>query len=628
MKEIVLIAPNEELRVVAEDVINSNNLNVGLALGNLSNGVELAKKVEKSGTKILIARGGTYQEIKKAVNIPVVEIQVNAYDILRAFKNLKNYKGPIGMIGYENVVFGAEIISEILGLNIVTVNYSNEDEIPRKVYDLAINGIKEFVGDTIGIDIVKNMGIEGHLILSGKEAIYDATKEAYRILKITNEERTKTERFRIILDLMKEGIIAIDENGIITLFNSMAEKIFHIRKEEVLNKSISKLTVSKKMLNILEKGIEEIGEIQYIENGDVIASNHVPMIIDSKVVGTISSFQDITNIQKIERKFREDLNKKGLTAKYKFDNIIHDSLIMQENIHNAKMFSKYDTATVLIQGETGTGKELFAQSIHNESPRGNRPFVAINCAALPESLLESELFGYEDGAFTGAKKGGKMGLFELAHTGTIFLDEIGDMPISLQTRLLRVIQEKEVMRIGGDQVIPIDVRIIASTNKNLIDAVESNKFRADLYYRLNVLTLYIPPLRDRRGDILSLANIFLDKYSLELNKEINGIEEDARDLLLNLEYKGNVRELKGIIERAVVICSSNMITQGDLGVNDLGMHKVKEYYDFSSLTMKEIELHVIKEVLRKCNNNIKEAAKILDVDRTTIWRKKKIIENM
>ena len=378
---------------------------------------------------------------------------------------------------------------------------------------------------------------------------------------------------------------------------------------------------------VLESGIEEIGEIQHIGSGNVLATNHVPMIIDSKVVGAVSSFQDITKIQEIEWKFREDLSKKGLVAKYKFDNIIHESLSMCEVVQHAKIFSKFDTATVLIQGETGTGKELFAQSIHNESPRSNMPFVAINCAALPENLLESELFGYEEGAFTGAKKGGKMGLFELAHTGTIFLDEIGDMPISLQTRLLRIIQEKEVMRIGGNKVIPIDVRIIASTNCNLLAAVEDKKFRSDLYYRLKVLTLYIPPLCERKDDILTLANTFISKYSLELNKEINGLEEDAKDLLLHLEYKGNVRELKGIIERAIVICNGSNITLEDLGIHNKYMHKSNNYCDFNSLTMKEIELHVIKEVLSKCNNNINEAAKILDIDRTTIWRKKKLMEN-
>ena len=249
MNDIVLIAPNEELRMVAEDVINDNELNIGLILGNLSDGVETAKQVEKAGTKVIITRGGTYQEIKKTVDIPVIEIQVNAYDILRAFKNLIGYKEPIGMIGYENVVFGSEVISEILDLNIVALNYSNEDEIPRKVYELAINGIKQFVGDTIGINIVNEMGIEGHLILSGKEAIYDAIKDAQRILNITNDERTKTERFRIILDLMKEGIVAIDDKGIITLFNNMAEKIFGIRKEEVLYKSINRLPIGIRKRN-------------------------------------------------------------------------------------------------------------------------------------------------------------------------------------------------------------------------------------------------------------------------------------------------------------------------------------------------------------------------------------------
>jgi transcriptional regulator with PAS, ATPase and Fis domain len=297
---------------------------------------------------------------------------------------------------------------------------------------------------------------------------------------------------------------------------------------------------------------------------------------------------------------------------------------MEDLICRARKYAELDSTTVLILGETGTGKELFAHSIHNESPRAKGPFVAINCAALPENLLESELFGYAEGAFTGARRGGKIGLFEMAHMGTIFLDEIGDMPLNLQSRLLRVIQEKEVMRIGDDRVIPVDVRIIASTNRNLEEDIEKGAFRRDLFYRLNVLKLIIPPLRERKEDIPLLVDLFVEKYSARLGKKVRGITQKARDLLMNLDYPGNVRELKGIIERAVAFAESEYIEEADLGISNQAAKQsdaISRDIFKVNFTLKEIEIMAIKEALAKTQNNISGAARLLGVDRTTIWRK-------
>jgi transcriptional regulator with PAS, ATPase and Fis domain len=297
---------------------------------------------------------------------------------------------------------------------------------------------------------------------------------------------------------------------------------------------------------------------------------------------------------------------------------------MEDLICRARKYAELDSTTVLILGETGTGKELFAHSIHNESPRAKGPFVAINCAALPENLLESELFGYAEGAFTGARRGGKIGLFEMAHMGTIFLDEIGDMPLNLQSRLLRVIQEKEVMRIGDDRVIPVDVRIIASTNRNLEEDIEKGAFRRDLFYRLNVLKLIIPPLRERKEDIPLLVDLFVEKYSSRLGKKVNGITQKARDLLMNLDYSGNVRELKGVIERAVAFAESEYIKEADLGISNQAAKQndaISRDIFKGNFTLKEIEIMAIREALAKTRNNISEAARLLGVDRTTIWRK-------
>ncbi|MDK2877405.1 MAG: hypothetical protein PWR06_121 [Thermoanaerobacteraceae bacterium] len=622
MNNILLIAPYEELEKTAKEVIMEHNLQVDVIQGNLSDGSNIAKRAEEKGVEVIISRGGTYQSIKNVVNIPVIEIQVSAFDILRALKDLLGYRGPIGIVGYENVVFGIDTLIDVLGLDLIRVIFKNEEEAPRQVYEVASKGVREFVGDTIGIKTVKSMGFRGRLIESGKEAILSAIYEARRVLKIRRDERARAERFKVIMDFIHDGIIAVDEKGCITIFNKTAGEIFK-KSDNPVGKPVSELLETTKLPEVLKTGEPQLGELQRV--GDVvIATNRVPIIVDGEIKGAVATFQDVTQIQKMEQKIRRELHQKGLVAKYSFKDIIHKSQIMEDLIYRAKKYAELDSTTVLILGETGTGKELFAHSIHNESPRAKGPFVAINCAALPENLLESELFGYAEGAFTGARRGGKIGLFEMAHMGTIFLDEIGDMPLNLQSRLLRVIQEKEVMRIGDDRVIPVDVRIIASTNRNLEEDIEKGTFRRDLFYRLNVLKLIIPPLRERKEDIPLLVDLFVEKYSARLGKKVNGITQKARDLLMNLDYPGNVRELKGIIERAVAFAESEYIEEADLGISNQAAKQndaISRDIFKGNFTLKEIEIMAIREALAKTRNNISGAARLLGVDRTTIWRK-------
>ncbi|AYO31085.1 PAS domain S-box protein [Biomaibacter acetigenes] len=622
MNNILLIAPYEELEKTAKEVVMEHGLQVDVIQGNLSDGSNIAKRAEEKGVEVIISRGGTYQSIKNVVNIPVIEIQVSAFDILRALKDLLDYRGPIGIVGYENVVFGIDTLIDVLGLDLIRVIFKNEEEAPRQVYEVASKGVREFVGDTIGIKTVKSMGFRGRLIESGKEAVLSAIYEARRVLEIRREERARAERFKVIMDFIHDGIIAVDEKGYITIFNKTAGEIFN-KSDNPVGKHVSEVVETTKLPEVLKSGEPQLGELQRVGNV-VIATNRVPIIVDGEVKGAVATFQDVTQIQKMEQKIRRELHQKGLVAKYSFKDIVHKSRIMEDLICRARKYAELDSTTVLILGETGTGKELFAHSIHNESPRAKGPFVAINCAALPENLLESELFGYAEGAFTGARRGGKIGLFEMAHMGTIFLDEIGDMPLNLQSRLLRVIQEKEVMRIGDDRVIPVDVRIIASTNRNLEEDIEKGAFRRDLFYRLNVLKLIIPPLRERKEDIPLLVDLFVEKYSSRLGKKVNGITQKARDLLMNLDYSGNVRELKGVIERAVAFAESEYIKEADLGISNQAAKQndaISRDIFKGNFTLKEIEIMAIREALAKTRNNISEAARLLGVDRTTIWRK-------
>nr|WP_256379855.1 MULTISPECIES: sigma 54-interacting transcriptional regulator [unclassified Brevibacillus] len=308
----------------------------------------------------------------------------------------------------------------------------------------------------------------------------------------------------------------------------------------------------------------------------------------------------------------------GLEAKYRLEDIVGCSQAIREAKAWAASFGKTE-ATVLITGETGTGKELFAQGIHLVSQRSAGPFIAVNCAALPGNLLESELFGYEDGAFTGARRGGKPGLFELAHGGTLFLDEIGELSLPIQALLLRVLQEKKVRRIGGERIVPVDVRIIAATNRDLEQQIASGQFRSDLYYRLNVLTLEIPPLRERKEDIPDLVWSIIHEVGERRDKAIREVDPAIFALLEQHNWPGNVRELRNVVERMVLLCQSDRLDASDA---EFFVSKIQRVRDRPQPGESE-EAMLIRKVLEETKGNRMEAAKILGMDRTTLWRKLK-----
>lgn len=330
----------------------------------------------------------------------------------------------------------------------------------------------------------------------------------------------------------------------------------------------------------------------------------------------------IRNIIAHQKLVKENIYlRQELKRRYQFKDIIGKSRKMQEVLVLVKTVAK-SNSTVLIQGESGTGKELIARAIHSTSPRSKRPFVAVSCAALPETLLESELFGHEKGAFTDAVSLRK-GKFELADKGTLFLDEVGDMSQKTQADLLRVLEEREFTRIGGSEVIKVDVRVISATNKELEKLVKEEKFREDLYYRLNVVGIQVPPLRERKEDIPLLAEHFLTKYSIENKKGIEFIDEDALRLLMRYNWPGNIRELENVIERAIVVAKKDFIGLDELPPSVKG--KPKEALQSSvvdhNLSLQEIEKRHISQVLEATNWNIKEAANTLRIDRTTLYNK-------
>ncbi|WZL72185.1 sigma 54-interacting transcriptional regulator [Clostridiaceae bacterium 35-E11] len=375
-------------------------------------------------------------------------------------------------------------------------------------------------------------------------------------LNSTGEIKNQME---IVLDVVDDGVIVTDTYYQIIHCNQAICKMLNSNEQMLNNTKLYEKTIPITLCRKLRE--EDCLENVLVKSPEVNKSFLITkrkIDVYNRTFGYVMIIKDITEIQNLENQLRKQLLEKGYVAKYHFENIAGKSTVLKECIQKAKKIAQID-APVLIVGESGTGKELFTQSIHNASKRRRKPFVAINCAALPSELLESELFGYEEGAFSGAKKGGKKGLFELAHTGTLFLDEIGDVPINVQVKLLRALQEKEVMRIGGTNIIPIDVRIMAATNQDLKVLIEKGKFRLDLYYRLNVLGLHLPALRDRKEDIKHIIQDILSEIGFKNKK----IAPQVMKLLLDYPWKGNVRELRNCIEYMVYM-GGDVLTKSDL----------------------------------------------------------------
>ena len=433
-----------------------------------------------------------------------------------------------------------------------------------------------------------------------------------------------------IIGEIKEGICAINTDGKVVLWNKFMENRYGIKSEDIVGKDMEvylRGTVSAKVLKTKTRE----SDIYKSDDSDVFGIVDAnPIFINSEFVGVVCTEVDITEAkhlsQKLEKandrlKYLEDEVKN--LSRGSFDNILGRSYKLERAKEVAKRVSK-TTSSIFIFGESGTGKEVFARAIHDYSERKG-PFIPVNCSAIPSELFESEFFGYEAGSFTGANKKGKMGIFELAKHGTVFLDEIADLPLNMQAKLLRVLQEKEVRRIGGEKTIKIDARIISATNKNLQELVEEEKFREDLYYRLNVVEVDLPPLRERKEDILLLVDKFIKEICEQNNKHKLDISKEAIGILQRYTWKGNIRELKNTIENIVVLSRGDTIEKHDIPVHILESTKSDTLDDDFPLDLNkaigQLEIKTIKKALDMAGGNKAKASKILNIPRTTLYYK-------
>lgn len=453
-------------------------------------------------------------------------------------------------------------------------------------------------------------------------AAVDAIEKEMRVKKAYEEIFLANNQFKATLESISEGIVLINAQGIIKQINKWALRMFGLNPNQVEEKAIKKVFSCDDFFNniiLSDKNIFDQEKIFNISGTPLHCTVSAVIIRDKQglVDGLVITLKEIKAVHKLINKMT------GSQAYFTFENIIGKSEAIIETIRLANIAAK-SSSNVLLLGESGTGKELFAQAIHNKSERRDGPFIAINCGALPRGLIESELFGYEGGSFTGSRREGHPGKFELADGGTIFLDEIGDMPLEVQVSLLRVLQNKEVVRVGGNKAKHVDVRIIAATNTNLEEAVANKTFRNDLYYRLNVFSFYIPPLRERKEDVDLLTDYFIGKYNNFLGKRIKGISAEVYVVLKKYHWPGNVRELENVIERAINITQGDSVNVSDLPPYFAGVsqeYSIPIKIEEKSASIKDLEINAIIGVLEKYNGNVKKAAESIGIARRTMYRR-------
>ncbi|USK49258.1 sigma 54-interacting transcriptional regulator [Bacillus sp. CMF12] len=425
-------------------------------------------------------------------------------------------------------------------------------------------------------------------------------------------------------------LVVVNKEGTIIYINKNYCDFLEVEREQVLGKHVSEVIENSRMHIVAESGKEEIADLQYIR-GNYMIANRIPIFSDGEVIGAFGTvfFRDTkewmqmnSHVKSMLTKIQSYIQEIDPSVKYSLDDILGNSSQIHSLKEKVKMVAASDIS-VLIRGESGTGKELFAHSIHQLSNRSHQPFVKINCGAIPEHLLESELFGYEEGAFTGAKKGGKKGKFQLADGGTLFLDEIGDMALNMQVKLLRALQEGEIESVGSTFPVKVDVRIIAATNRPLEKMMEEKRFREDLFYRINVVPFMVPSLRDRMEDLSLLIDSFIKKITKKSGKRISAIEDEVIEKFHQYSWPGNIRELENVIEASIHLTSNESITTESLpdymkesAVYPVGKKNLKDI-------LEETEKRILTQSLSKYNHDRIEAAKALGISKSSMYEKLK-----
>lgn len=628
--EICLLSPAESLSEIARRVAREMEQEVGIYTIDWTKAPEYAADLIEKGAKVIICRKGTKDLVERTLGIPVIGIESTVNDYMKVLLALTGKEKRVAFIDYGTPVEFIRTVCPLVGLRDISFySYTDSHAIKDFVRTAAKDGAELIVGGSYACRLAAEMGLDHFVVPESDESVHSAFVAAHKMLQAKKVEIVKyelykfqMEQYKTVLNKSQNSIIVTDEALTITFINIQAEKIFGKANNFSVGNSLrairdfDKLFDAKSRMRIPNNRILQI-------RGDVYTVSETPIRIDAEVKGYIFSLENAKNIKETEYKIRLLGHEKGNKAKHTFADILCRSSRKKMVIETAKKYAR-TSSTVLLSGETGTGKELFAQSMHNYSERRFGPFVAINCAALSKNLLESELFGYEDGAFTGALKGGKAGVFEMAHGGTIFLDEIGEIPEEIQVQLLRVLQEKEVRRLGSGKVVPVDVRVISATNKDLAAEVNVAAFRRDLFYRLCVLRLTIPPLRELPEDIEALAHHFLFQLDDSAFESARPAFDRIFASLSDHDWPGNIRELQNVVERIHILLHDDLPNIDP----ELLVDNVTRSQSAVAIDLGLLQRNKLLETLEKNNFSKAKTAENLGISRTTLWRKMKAIKTL
>jgi transcriptional regulator, propionate catabolism operon regulatory protein len=587
-----------------------------------------ARRAAGEPVDALVAAGANGAYLRDHADVPVVVVGASTVDTIGALLRARQFSSRIGVVNFSRVVTGIDQHGFLMdGATVEQRPYLTPEEARTQVLELAARGFEVIVGPGPVCDLAEQAGLKA-VLLYGQDSLAQAIRQAIEIARVTRADVARHAPLRLAVDQLEPGLAVVDLDERVLTANAALLRLLSLPSLEVLGRPLSAVAPALGLARVLEAGIAETDTLERV-GGRSMLVGRTPLRDHGTLCGAMVLCQEASAIQRMDRRLRSQHRPSRFEARYTLGAIVGTSPAIRAVRAMAERYARTD-ATVLITGESGTGKEMVAQGIHAAGRRRDHPFVAINCAAFPETLLESELFGYEEGAFTGSRRGGRPGLFEAAHLGTIFLDEVGDVPLTLQSRLLRVLQERQVLRLGSNDPTPVDVRVIAATHRDLRAAVAAGQFRDDLYFRLHILPIHLPPLRARHGDVAAIASDLL-RRALTRHGVPGAHGRALSRVLPRLEgyaWPGNVRELENVLERVAVLFADGAISDDELDVElraalpelfDAGQAPVRQP-DLRTARQASERAHV-ERVVAECGGNLSEAARRLGVGRSTLYRK-------
>ncbi len=604
--------------------------------------VKLARhRVDHDQVDVFVSAGSNASLLRSSIEAPVATIVLSGFDILHSVMEARGSTDQVGVVTYGHTLPELDAVRHLLNIQIQQYAYQTPSEVRECVRRLRDQGIGVVVGSSLVVDTAEKAGLQGLLGYSSA-SIRKGFDDALELARVSRLEAGRYEQLNSVLSHLQDPVLAVDlDETIIAINPAMRELMGTTGARPIIGQPLASLTTEVQMRTVLETAEADHGSVMRVRGREFVV-NRTPILEQGLMTGASLTLYDAARIHEADNNLRIQRRSRDNLARHHFEDLSGSSGPFKQVVGLARKYAKTDFG-VLIRGESGTGKELFAQAIHNAGGRARKPFVAINCAAFPESLLESELFGHEEGAFTGSRRGGKRGLFEAAHTGTLFLDEIGDMPLTLQTRLLRALQERQITRLGSTTAIPIDVRVIAATHRPLDEMVRTGSFRQDLYYRINALPLHLPPLRERPADVVELAKRLFAKSAegLKMDPTLAALVIPfIAHQLTAYPWPGNVRELENVCDRLAVAVIDHQSGQ-DLS-QETFRNLCPELFDGSTPTTLSDQGFTKKrsvassgaeqrpaagqrrtaalQALERHQGQVSPAAKELGISRVTLWR--------